>query len=519
MQITIDSKAYEQSTKDMTLDLANSAWFDQQRNAERRKQRGKKLTASDMADLLDTIGGQEEIAQKVRTGKLKPIEGYLQVSKKYSELDDEQQEKLYGMRRTIMDFHEQDKEEKTADEIKTDYLESWEKTLNQSLENAEKAKKLVSSAISRIEGWGNTPVIIELPKKTERDDWYDPNGTLSVKIGKGRRAPDFTLFINNETGNFEDIGDVIEANDPDFFGDPIQQKNYFDLIAELEKPGSTKKPGKKLRLYTARPVKDRRLYTNAKKVPVGIFLTSDPDRAMGIAGDLSGREKRRDLWSVRIDSRYLVKTLDTGRIKDYQVVGGHKTVPVFSMELLEEGTESIRPPRLSHRIMEARKIRASKLKYIHFTDTAGALGMLTKKEIWQSNWAEDAVYAVAVGGEYNANTQRHKLGRATERDVAVLFTTNEFPDVLKPWQVLWHKPAIKTTSIKIIPMSQALKMLDGSLVKGRRKRTFLTGVPQHPAEMDWQKGQMVRSDQKVTVARMESIQTRRLSHRIMEATR
>jgi len=145
--------------------------------------------------------------------------------------------------------------------------------------------------------------------------------------------------------------------------------------------------------------------------------------------------------------------------------------------------------------------------------------MLTKKEIWQSNWAEEAVYAVAVGGEYNANTQRHKLGRATERDVAVLFTTNEFPDVLKPWQVLWHKPAIKTTSIKIIPMSQALKMLDGSLVKGRRKRTFLTGVPQHPAEMDWQKGQMVRSDQKVTVARMESIQTRRLSHRIMEATR
>ena len=353
MTITIDSKTYEQSTKYMTLDLANSAWFDQQRNAERRKQRGRKLTASDMADLLDTIGGQEEIAQKVRTGKLKPIEGYLQVSKKYSELDDEQQEKLYGMRRTIMDFHEQDKEEKTADEIKTDYLESWKKTLNQSLENAEKAKKLVSSAISRIEGWGNTPVIIELPKKTERDDWYDPNGTLSVKIGKGRRAPDFTLFINNETGNFEDIGDVIEANDPDFFGDPIQQKNYFDLIAELEKPGSTKKPGKKLRLYTARPVKDRRLYTNAKKVPVGIFLTSDPDRAMGIAGDLSGREKRRDLWSVRIDSRYLVKTLDTGRIKDYQVVGGHKTVPVFSMELLEEGTESIRPPRLSHRIMEA----------------------------------------------------------------------------------------------------------------------------------------------------------------------
>ena len=396
MQITIDSKAYEKSTKYLTLDSANSAYHHQQRNLERRQQRGKKLTAADIADLLDTIGGQGEIAQKIRTGKLKPIEGYLKVSDKYDQLDDEQQEKLFNMRRTIMDFDEQNREEKTADEIKAEYLESWKKTLDQSLKIAEKAKKLVASAISRIEGWEKTPVTIQIREMDEREDWFDPTGIFSVKIGKGHNAPDFSLFIDEKTGAFDSIGDVLEANDPTSFQNPIQQKNYFDLIAELEKPGSTKKPGKKLRLYTARPVKDRRLYTNAKKVPVGIFLTSDPDRAMGIAGDLSGREKRRDLWFVRIDSRYLVKTLDTGRIKDYQVVGGHKTVPVISMELVQEGTtESMKPTRLSHRLVEAmrRKITISSVK------------QMLKKDRWSIN---------AFRSNYNEMYRSAKPGRGLD---------------------------------------------------------------------------------------------------------
>lgn len=149
---------------------------------------------------------------------------------------------------------------------------------------------------------------------------------------------------------------------------------------------------------------------------------------------------------------------------------------------------------------EARKIRASKLQYIHFTDAAGALGMLKEKAIWQSEWAAPAVYAIAVGGTYRPKVQQHKLGRAKERGVAVLFTTNEFPDTLRPEQVMWHKDKIKTTSIKIIPMWKALKMLDGSMVTGRRKRERLVGIPRHPSTGS---GIPVRSDEPYPVARVD----------------
>lgn len=36
---------------------------------------------------------------------------------------------------------------------------------------------------------------------------------------------------------------------------------------------------------------------------------------------------------------------------------------------------------------EARKVRASKLRYIHFTDAKGALGIVKEKRIWHSDYA------------------------------------------------------------------------------------------------------------------------------------
>lgn len=148
---------------------------------------------------------------------------------------------------------------------------------------------------------------------------------------------------------------------------------------------------------------------------------------------------------------------------------------------------------------EARKVRASKLRYIHFTDAEGALGMVKEKRIWQSDFAAPAVYAVAVGGTFVPGVQQTRHGRASKRDVAILFTTDEFPDVLNPEEVLWHKDAIRVKSAKIIPVWKARKMLDGSMVKD----DTLTGVPAHPSTFDWDKGR-VRSGESVPVARVES---------------
>jgi hypothetical protein len=87
-------------------------------------------------------------------------------------------------------------------------------------------------------------------------------------------------------------------------------------VKELEQPGATSK-GKTLVLYTARPAKDRKQFEGAKKLPVGLFLTSTLNDAEGIGSDFGGR----DIWKVWIDDRYLMQMLNAGGVRHYQVVG------------------------------------------------------------------------------------------------------------------------------------------------------------------------------------------------------
>lgn len=139
------------------------------------------------------------------------------------------------------------------------------------------------------------------------------------------------------------------------------------------------------------------------------------------------------------------------------------------------------------------KIRASKIQYLHFTDAKGALGMVKEKKIWKSDYAAPAVYAVAVGGAYSPGVQLSKMGRAPRgRDVAILFTTDEFPDVLHPEEVLWHKKEIRVKSARIIPVARAIKLLDGSLVSD----DTLRGVPAHPSDFDWETGRVRKKERR-----------------------
>jgi hypothetical protein len=114
-----------------------------------------------------------------------------------------------------------------------------------------------------------------------------------------------------------DIDDVIDGGDEDFFSSPQVQADYFNLINELKKPGSTSR-GKTLTLYTARPKADRERYLKSPSLPVNVFLSNTYDHVEGIARDLATKEGERDIWKVRIDSRYLTQTLD-GLVKYYQV--------------------------------------------------------------------------------------------------------------------------------------------------------------------------------------------------------
>lgn len=213
-----------------------------------------------------------------------------------------------------------------------DYLEKtpidikgiWESVKNNivlSNQEMNKVKIMIEEAIGRIVIWNNTQITI-VP---EASDNFEISSTASVLFGDGEYSPQFTLF-QNETGQIE-IDDIIEGGDEDFFNTPQIQSDYFNLINELKKPGSTSK-GKDLTLYTARPKKDREYFLSQKTLPINVFLANDYDHVEGLAKDFG----ERDIWKVRINSKYLTKTLDSGRIKEYQIT---TKAPLIYVELIQ----------------------------------------------------------------------------------------------------------------------------------------------------------------------------------------
>jgi hypothetical protein len=101
--------------------------------------------------------------------------------------------------------------------------------------------------------------------------------------------------------------------------------------------------------------------------------------------------------------------------------------------------------------------------FIHLTDLKGARGMVKSKELWQSSYVQ-AIFAIAVGGEYVPGVQRSSLGRAKTRSFAVYFTTPVKPDYCRTEECVWHGDKIPITVLKVIPANLAAKKdLTGSL--------------------------------------------------------
>jgi hypothetical protein len=196
--------------------------------------------------------------------------------------------------------------------------------LAETQKNMEKISIDIKNIISAIKDWRGSNVIV-----TARE--YDSQNELAAEtdaeITVGDSGATFAYFVTNE-GII--IDDVLEGGDPEFFSDPKIQSDYFNLIKEIRNPGSSSKGGKILTLYTARPAKDRDKYLNNRSIPSNIFLTNKLDSAEGIGADFGDR----DIWMVKIDSRYLINTLDSPMEKQYQVVGDNE-VPVIDMRLIK----------------------------------------------------------------------------------------------------------------------------------------------------------------------------------------
>lgn len=213
------------------------------------------------------------------------------------------------------------------------------------LENMQKIKTIVEASLQRMNNWNGSTIVIKpnLPFQNVKDfNWFEPIEHAMIYLGTNKDDPSFSYY--NDNGKIE-VDDVLEAGDDDFFKNPEIQHDYFNLVRELQTPYSTSSKTKILTLYTARPIKDRGIYQKASRdsasgtafIPSGLFLTTSPYSAYGLAHDL-GTNEVRDVWKLKIDSKYLIQTLDAVNEKQYQVIG-NKEIPVKWIELYEEGNE------------------------------------------------------------------------------------------------------------------------------------------------------------------------------------
>lgn len=205
----------------------------------------------------------------------------------------------------------------------------------QAIENTQKNVNIVSqkiqSSISQAK-WNGSQVVIEI-SPIDKDTDYDtiPQGqdAFSINVGRGKYAtPYFTLWLEGEQFIVED---VLEGGDTDYFTSDKLQEDYFSLVGQLKD-----KEDKEIMLYTARPVKDRESIMENNALPPNTFLTSSFDRAQGIASDLAGDEKERDVWKVKINTQHLNQTLDSPFAKGYQIISS-EWVPVRQLRLISEG--------------------------------------------------------------------------------------------------------------------------------------------------------------------------------------
>lgn len=210
-------------------------------------------------------------------------------------------------------------------ERKIDKDENY-KYLNQVLQktqvNMSPIKSMIEKAISQVD-WNGSLVTIYPVYSASDEDFLSPSESAEIKVGN--KHGDFQIWKENDKFKIEDILESDEDSDY-FFSNTQEKQDYFNLISYLQNPN---KKDQILTLYTARPIKDREFYSKTDRLPINVFLSNSFDHVDGLAGDLAGTDERRDIYKVRINSKYLIKTLD-GPIKYYQVI---KDAPVESIEL------------------------------------------------------------------------------------------------------------------------------------------------------------------------------------------
>ena len=109
-------------------------------------------------------------------------------------------------------------------------------------------------------------------------------------------------------------------------------------------------------------------------------------------------------------------------------------------------------------------------RYVHCTSHGDAIEIVAAKSLQLSGTICGSVYATAVGGSDVPGVQQgagstRGFGRVVgERTHAVVFSTESFPDVIYPEEVIWRRTdAMPIGDCVIVTRDEARRLLDGSL--------------------------------------------------------
>ena len=226
-------------------------------------------------------------------------------------LSSEDRYKVFNVTRYLWDYLDSISDRKIN---KKEYFDLLNQVLEKTNQNMIEIKNNIEKAISQSD-WNGSIVTIYPIISSSEEDFLSPSISAEIKVGD--KNGDFQYWKQGEKFIIEDILESDEGESDYFFTNNEEKKDYFNLISQLQNPN---KKDQILTLYTARPIKDREFYSKTDYLPANIFLSNSFNHVDGLAGDLQGTEERRDIYKVKINSKYLIKTLD-GPVKYYQVIG------------------------------------------------------------------------------------------------------------------------------------------------------------------------------------------------------
>ena len=203
----------------------------------------------------------------------------MSVKTDYSHIDEDIQDEI----EKVVDYSQRRGDKSYTEELGRADIDRWQK---EAREGYARLERELESIISGLPNWGGSDVMLE-PQYSDGpiawsvdDPYVKVDAYVRVYTGSWKNAPSFMVVTEN--GRIAGVDDLLDAGDTDFFSDPSIEADYFMLTEELRHPGGAARLGNKvITLYTARPVKDRRIYADAKQLPVNVFLTTSEDEAYG----------------------------------------------------------------------------------------------------------------------------------------------------------------------------------------------------------------------------------------------